>query len=53
MDINRWNGNNFPYKAVRNPLDGSITIYKYLLDNLEGDVNLEDAPCIEIRKGDE
>lgn len=40
--LDNWNGNNFPYVACVE--DNKITVYKYELDNLEGDVNLEDAP---------
>lgn len=52
MDVNRWNGNHFPYKLEILSLNGqtSLILSKYLLDNLEGDINLEDAPCMELLK---
>lgn len=54
MDVNRWNGNHFPYKLEILSLNGqtSLILSKYLLDNLEGDINLEDAPCMELLKID-
>lgn len=41
-----WNQINFPFKIELFELNGEciLTLYKYLLDNLEGDINLEDAP---------
>ena len=41
-----WNQINFPFKIELSELNGEciLTLYKYLLDNLEGDINLEDAP---------
>ena len=41
-----WNQLNFPFKIDISELNGEciLTLYKYLLDNLEGDINLEDAP---------
>jgi hypothetical protein len=51
MDVNRWNGENFPMRIKIVHLEDdkvSLTVEKYLLDNLEGDVNLEDAPRQEV-----
>lgn len=49
--MNRWNGENFPMRIKIVHLKDnkvSLIVEKYLLDNLEGDISLEDAPRQEI-----
>lgn len=48
--INTWNGNNFPYKAIATKENDKtkLSIIKYLLNDLYGDINLNEAPTKEM-----